>query len=339
MKIIDYRAATEVLSWFRSAGISITNLLAMRRVPLLGMGGKGAIFRGESSPDFRVDYPIPVFDSALNLTFPELMNATAANILAEGKLVRLAWSGGLDSTGALLALKQAGATAAQVEVYYTDASVVEYPALLPFVQQNFTSVKSTEIVPVVSADSLWVTGEGGDQIFLPISVRKFAPANNTKPWEDYFFADRDDYIIDLPAKTIVRALMAQCPFPVVTMQQAQWFRPFSLHLQHMAYRQGAPLSKSDFALFIENNRPFFITPQWQQWAMKRMSENVISTSYLMIKKPLKDYINWVYPDMDYYNSKAAEGSDTGAQVTRPYVRFEDGSSPMDELEFQSMVTA
>lgn len=338
MKIVDYTATPEVLSWFRSAGVNVAPLLAMRRVPLLNLRGKGAIPRVGPSTAFRLDYPMPAFDAGFSRTFQNLMNTTATNLLAEGKLIRLAWSGGLDSTGALLALKQAGATAAQVEVYYTDESVAEYPAFLSFIQQNFTPVPIAQVVPVVSADSLWVTGEGGNQIFFPISAAKFARADSMQPWEDYFFADSDTHVVDSPAKTFTRALMAQCPFQITTMQQAQWWRAFNLHWQHIAYRQGTLLSETDFSLFAAGNRPFFMTALWQRWSMKRMSGNPTTTSYLMNKKPLKDYIHAVFPDQNYYDTKTAEGS-YRLRIDQPYVRFESGAVPSDELQFRAMVAA
>ena len=359
MRIVDYSATPHTLSWFRAAGIPIAPFLRLRRIPSFAMRGKGAVPRVDTPAIFWLLRPIPTYNPDFAQSFSRVANDTATALLAEGKLLRLAWSGGLDSTAALLALKNVGATKAQVEVYYTDASVAEYPALVPFVEQNFTALKMPYVEPVVSADSLWVNGEGGNQIFFPVSQSKFnamrtkfSPPANELPWEEFYFQTHPDWyksrlngfdrahLIGDAEKQAARNLMSQCPFPVVTVEQAQWWRIFVLHWQNIYYRQGHSLAQTDFMQFATSVRPFFMTAQWQRWSMKRMSSNLPDTSYLMLKKPMKDYINSVYPDADYYNTKVTTASSMGAPASlRPYVRFEDGSAAVSEADCVAKVAA
>ncbi len=339
MRVIDYTADPATLSRLRFAGADIEPVLALRRVPAVSMVGKGAVMRGGQWPGFLSLFPLPAFQQNA-ITFPELMRATAAALLAEGKEIHFAWSGGLDSTGALLALKDVGATKAQVAVHYTDASVEEYPALVPFVEQNFVAVKEAAVSPHTH-DCLWVNGEGGNQLFFPVRREKFdamrADQSNEAPWESYFF--RSPGIAEAD-KQAVRYLMALCPFPVSTVEQAQWWRVFYLHWQHLALRQGRTLAQAEFNEFRQSARPFFMTEAWQVWSMAYMATKQPDDSYLMLKRPLKDYIQSVYPDDEYYNGKATQPSSTGVNLPAvPYIRFEDGSVATTDAETMEKVQA
>lgn len=359
MKIVDYTPSIETLSWLRQAGVNIAPLVTLRRNPLLNMSSKGAVPRVNPMAAFRLVRPIPSYNPNFSASFEQVMDATAASLLAENKHIRLSWSGGLDSTGALLALKKAGAVRGQITVYYTAASVAEYPALLSFIEQNFESLLVQAIIPDMSGDSLWVNGEGGNQIFFPVSAGKFAamrtkfstPANEW-PWEQFFLFTHPDWrTADVPDRfdahkvgaaeeQIARTLMGACPFPIVTTEQAQWWRTFALHWQHLYLRQGMPLGQADFVAFGNRVRPFFMTPAWQRWSMKYMANKQPDTSYLWLKKPLKDYIHSVYPDPAYYDTKATGASSTGVVYSgAPYVRFEDGSVAVSEADCIAKVAA
>ena len=149
---------------------------------------KLANFCGIISPCFRFSFlnsfdlnfdPVPEIPKDYNTTFEEVANLRAIELWNMDKPIRLWWSGGIDSTCALVALLNTKRLGDELIVYLSDRSYQENP--------NFYDKLISMRIPLQWHDSdnyIWdnvenwngktinVNGGGGDELFLTITEHK-----------------------------------------------------------------------------------------------------------------------------------------------------------------------
>ena len=128
------------------------------------------VARTKYKPDFlpmQSVCPLPDFSRKFDMSFAETALSRAAEIwkfAVDGK-INLLWSGGIDSTVALVALLQTVPTGQQIVVYCNLNSINENPKLYTILLKNKSVVfKNSSVMPVGKPMTL-ITGELGDQIF------------------------------------------------------------------------------------------------------------------------------------------------------------------------------
>ena len=285
--------------------------------------GCGAIDRTETLDqgfDYRVIDPIPVcFDDSR--TFAQLCDETARKIvdeaLEESKKIRVFWSGGIDSTVAIVALMKAAAEsdcADIINVLVSTEAVEEYPEFFDLhIREKYST---TPITPPVSQyldpAMLNVTGEMGDQLFGSYLSREFVETGIAHiPYQDMLpivltqklkrpeLADR-----------LMRYLQPQieaCPVRLESLFEYFWWINFSLKWQAVALR--LQVFRVDQIREVDDvTRHFFRSPDFQNWSLSHPAARAAVSDWRDYKMEAKKYIHEFTGDDDYLAGKTKEPS-------------------------------
>ena len=256
-----------------------------------------------------------------NQIFSDVADARAAALWAENKKLALFWSGGIDSTVALVGLLRTvpDGRLSDLTVHLNAASIEEYPefyadkikdkltvSTIPSVirptdrvwaENVFASTATAEIAKALKT-SLVVTGELGDQCFgsagFANNPDKIAKTIDAHLSEDKFSSFRDE----------INTLNAACPIPVTAVTTMMWWWNFALKWSEVRFRSLTAVTDSaDFA----NVRHFFDTDDFQKWSIANDDLKIRDTiqSY---KWTAKDYIHDFAGHDDYRDQKLKVGS-------------------------------
>ena len=241
-----------------------------------------------------------------NKSFEDLCNDRAEDLKDQNLI--LMWSGGLDSTTVLYALKNSGC---RFTVLFNDNSVDECPVLgkelLEEKHESISSMykdsKTFNLLDFVieNPDAEFLTGEIGDQIFgtakayiLPYEVRQ------------------KHYAEVVP--TIVTELMNPIVETVLTkglkntnVAEYYWACNFLCKYQLVLIRMTFQYQVSPVAPF-NNAIHFFDTEGFNLWSMQNYEENATYKSDNTYKPTMRDYLKYMGCNKDYINTKIKIGS-------------------------------
>ena len=254
-------------------------------------------------------------------TFDNVADGRGAALWAENKKLSLFWSGGIDSTVALVGLLRTvpDGRLSDLKVHCNAASIAEYPefysdhikdkvavSTIPSVvkptdrysaEDVFASTATQEIAKALKT-TLVVTGELGDQCFgsagFANDPNKIARTLDAYLSEDKFSSFRDE----------INTLNAACPIPVTAVTTMMWWWNFALKWSEVRWRSLTAVQDStDFA----NVRHFFDTDDFQRWSIANDALKIKNTiqSY---KWTAKDYIYNFAGHDDYRDQKLKVGS-------------------------------
>jgi hypothetical protein len=244
--------------------------------------------------------PIGQVGSLLDIHSICLLRAKQLAELAvkEDKKLYVFWSGGLDSTTVLLALREFLAPEL-LGVMYTKASIEEYPG---FFENNIQDVYEAK---EFSMSSLWaavdyaclngiaVTGEIADQIFGSVMFLGRSPEQLQLPWQEFHAG--------LTKEQKVHAFVEACPIEVKNMAQFLWWFNYATKYQNVQVRM---LVDNTSSVLNKNIFHFFDTKEFNDYAISTDIEEKIplydNSNY---KKPLRDFIFKVSGDADYAYNK------------------------------------
>lgn len=180
MGIVDYNDVA-LLALAQHRGIDLTdpywNLVSHSAAPIVDRTGTLP-----APLDIAITHPMPGPGRAVN--FHDLMAARAAELVARGKPIIVYWSGGIDSTAALVALLKAGVKDVGLTVRMSRFSPSEFTS---FFDAHLRSQDGLAIEWIGACAHLSltredlqthtvVTGELGDQLFGSVCYRYYTPA-------------------------------------------------------------------------------------------------------------------------------------------------------------------
>ncbi len=271
--------------------------------------------------DYQLIDEIPAIDPAFSKPFAQICDERAIEILREadskGKKIQVLWSGGIDSTVALIALTQNQKKAnlyPTLEVLLTMHSINEYPLFFnKFIlsQIPFKPV-AAPITDFVDEGALIVTGEHGDQLFgsdklLPLIENGLAFQAYEKVLPIYLMNKfknqrKSKILIDY-----LQPLIQACPKPVHSMHDLFWWLNFTIKWQQVALRLAVFSGKKDTKAFAEQFRHFYASTDFQKWSLAGREAKMIKdlASY---KLPAKKYILNYTNDLNYFSKKSKEPS-------------------------------
>jgi hypothetical protein len=257
-------------------------------------------------------------------TFADVADARGAALWAENKKLAVFWSGGIDSTTALVALLKTvpDGRLGDLSVHYNLSSIEEYPEfyteyiegewtvphakLMPEVVKPkdrycpdnvFESSTVNEIAKTLKT-SLVITGELGDQIFGSAGFAN-DPDKINSTIDDFLVAEELTGIRDE-----IDTLSAACPIPVNSVTTMMWWWNFALKWSEVRWRSlTAVRDSTDF----DNIRHFFDTDDFQRWSIVN-DDLKIKDTIQSYKYTAKDYIYDFAKHDDYRDQKLKIGS-------------------------------
>jgi hypothetical protein len=244
---------------------------------------------------YNIIDPIPEVVSP-STEINQLMLETAQRILelaeARKQKILVLWSGGIDSTAALLALLEiCGKNSTDIiSLGSSHGSFVEFPEFGKYLMEQ-----NIEILPMVHPvskylpqDYIVVTGEHGDQLFGSDKMLPLVDSGlGDMPYKKYlpfFIAEKLGNIKQVSHLVeYLEAIIEKCPFTITDICQCLWWFNFVLKWQQVSLRRNE---------------------KFQLWSLARESKNPRSVD--RYKSELKEFINQRFVCEKYFLRKTKE---------------------------------
>ncbi len=236
----------------------------------------------------------------------EICDDQAQRIKALGKPVTVLWSGGIDSTLALISLIKADVP--DITVSMSGASVLEYPKFYREHIHDKLNVRRTRpnITESLKYDEVIVTGEFGDQISGSVAMfsQTFKSVDlREECWKKVVSGYTGKRFVEL-----FEPQTAHAPFPIVTTFDFLWWLNFSCKWQNVLLRMGGlTMNPLEFATSVQH---FFRHEDFQRWSMDydNHKQHKFTGAPNTYKQHMKDIIGAFTKDDDYRVNKLKVGS-------------------------------
>lgn len=245
---------------------------------------------------------------------------------SNGCRIHLLWSGGIDSTGATVALVRALEPAGELNrlrIFYSPASRREYPAFFSrHIKGRIDRQKIQSLAPAFQGDAIVVTGEHGDQLFGSATALGLPFDLLETPWERALPELLERRLASEKRAVLMTEYLSPqirgAPVPVKTLYDCLWWLNFSLKWQAVSLRMVAGQTVAPPLELQQRVQHFFRTDDFQRWALRNPDKR-IRQSWESYKWPLRDYIFAFTGDVDYRDTKLKQPSLRG-MLGRPVKR-------------------
>jgi len=272
--------------------------------------------------------------SKIKKSFGEICGERAKFIceksFAENRKIQVLWSGGIDSTLALVSIikeLEKQEDFARLEILLSKESIAEYPTFFRDVIEKKLNYILFEppIYDYLNAEKIILTGEHGDQLFGSDKVQHFVMTNQAfRPFEEILpiviarklgSAKSVDAIISYLIPQIEKS-----PVKIETLFDFLWWMNFSLKWQHVSLRMFYEEENEKFSL-DENFLHFFSAKDFQNWSVSN-HESKIKQTWNSYKYVAKECIFDFHQDENYLLNKEKEQSLKDAIISQPsWTRF------------------
>jgi hypothetical protein len=222
--------------------------------------------------------PIPTAQN-FNLSFAEVVEKRAKELLALGKPINVSWSGGLDSTFILFTLYHYANDKSQIKVYGTYNSIIESGYMFDkYIKNKFKYDIHTNTTYDNNykniGDEIVLTGAPGNDIFYKdICTSKSSPINKYDAWmvfrnpvEQPIFVYADQPYEKVLADSNLEFLeefIKKSPRKIETLQDVRWWICFCFNwyttLNNCSIGVGPEIAKNIYS--------FYDTDDFQLWSM------------------------------------------------------------------------
>jgi len=269
--------------------------------------------------------PLPDFEKIRSVTFEECCMGRAEYLISLNRTIRLFWSGGIDSSVALIALLKAGIKPEQLEIVMSPKTIMESPKMyVDYVMgklktiivardekefYDFYSLRATDTVVLnkedgvrgyIDPNAVNVNGDNGDLIFGGVLLSSKGFINHPER-----LGENPEKHIDPEYYRLLKPVMQKAPFPIRTLFEWLWWHDFALCWQDMAVRFADRMPH--MCGVHEYLFAFFNTPAFQKWSVDNIS-SVMPESRFAHKRRSKEFIYSFTHDEDYLVNKAKAGS-------------------------------
>lgn len=284
--------------------------------------------------------PLPKALSTFNKSFEEICIARAQDIWAEhskNNIMNVFWSGGIDSTTALVALLKTRPNGCGIQVHCNLNSIIEndffYKLLL---KEQFVNLTNSSLVQIPEKVDI-ITGELGDQIF---GSDLLYGITNLLGFEKLF----EDYSEIIPKLFVARAgaiqghflydryrpIIDECPFKIKSAFDFIWWWNYTQKWQCLKYRSYSLLDpKLSPVHFFEND-------DFQQWGLFNHDKKISSHNLETYKMPAKEFIFSYDKNNSYRKNKRKLGSSFANKIYF-YALMDDGTKAYTWSECNNLI--
>ena len=263
--------------------------------------------------NFYVD-PIPKVEDGWNRSLEEIFIERAEEIWSMDRPVRLWWSGGIDSTAALVAFLRTKKPEHKLTVYLGEPCKKENPdfwellCLMDDIEVQFNTMETIfEFSPNWCDGSINVTGEPGDPVWGTFAIEEHIHESN-KHWTDVFNWDSTQqklHNINISQlMEFCERFNAKCPIEVRNAFDFLWWIAFAVKWQWNFTTPHAQLvDPSNY----QNMLGFYNFPEIQKWSIHNHDLKHKGT-WKSYKGPSKDFIYAYDGNADYRDNKTKDPS-------------------------------
>jgi hypothetical protein len=252
-------------------------------------------------------------------SFHELCDKTGEALVAKADEqdthIRVLWSGGIDSTSAIISLMKASTAAGKpelLEVVCSDRSIEEYPWFFAnHIKGKYLVTKLDGPVPKsLDPQFVNVTGEHGDQLFGSMLLEPYVKNGMAqRPYEDALPQVLEESLeSEQKAEKVMDYLgnqFAAAPIEIESLFDALWWINYSMKWQHVTLR--LPAFSNNPRGVHESLEHFFRGDDFQKWTLTNGDVREVE-DWDRYKEAAKQYILDFTGDQDYYRTKTKEGS-------------------------------
>jgi hypothetical protein len=242
-------------------------------------------------------------DKSFKMSFEDVCNERAISLLKTNKIINIFWSGGLDSTVALLSLISNCNDINQIRILATYSSILEsgyfYDTFLKPYNSRFNV---TQTVKKYNENEIYLTGGNGNQLFttgnmhIKDSVRNYNDLQ--KPYKD--IVNPEKYEFYEPA-------IMKSPKPIKNYEDFLWFESFAFKWEHQRYDILMRYEKpKNIKKYLDKFLSFFYTSKFEQWSIDNNEQQHDTKNFITTTKlPMRKYIFKQLGDksLDYVNNK------------------------------------
>lgn len=304
----------------------------------------------DTSPDFLrfvAPRPIPAMESSTaGSSFAACCDARAEQLLAAHERLHIMWSGGIDSTTALVALLRALPVNERdrLVVYLSSHSIAENPTFYHrHVAGRLTMRRTVDTASLY--DEVVVTGELGDQLFgsdlMLQCTRRLGFDSLALPHADTLPRLFANLAGDLDLGRAVYGHFApiadQAPFRLDTAAGFLWWWNFSQKWQHVKFRHMLYEYRGDYRPLFGRVAHFFEADAFQRWSMAPQNQALKLGSRIdTYKMPAKRYVV-DYTRDDAYLAKLKVGSLCKVFRHAPIAAVTEDGLPVDQAGLRAFL--
>jgi hypothetical protein len=269
----------------------------------------------DSGFNFKIIDSIPSLNKPKS--FEEICKERAEEILSktEGK-IKLLWSGGIDSTLALVSILKICKNEndlSRINILLSQESIDEYPTFFKDIIENKLTYKLIEgtIYDNIFPQDIIITGEHGDQLFGSDKLKLTIESNDAfSPYENILdFAISRKLGTDKYTQNIIEymnPLIHKSPFKIYSLFDYLWWMNFSLKWQTVSMRilNGIERGANDLESTVYH---FFKSEDFQIWSMTNHDKK-IKSDWKSYKYLAKELIYQFHQDENYLKNKEKEPS-------------------------------
>lgn len=283
--------------------------------------------------------PMPQLPSAFNKSFEDVALERAVQIWnnhSKNESINVLWSGGIDSTVALIALLRTCPSGCNIHLYCNLNSIAENTLLYQkLVGLKNVVLKNSSIIPTDQSIN-FVTGELGDQIFGSDYLYRISYLYGFEsiflPYEQIvpkLFVDKCGEIYGQTLFDRYKPIVNESPFKINTAFDFIWWWNFSQKWQYVKFRKESLLHEAHRAIH------FFESNDFQLWSIFK-HDSKITKSVDTYKIPGKDFIFQYDKNVVYHKNKKKFGSPFGNK-RHYYVLFDDNTKLHTWSECNSLI--
>ena len=274
------------------------------------------------------------FPANFTSTFEELTNRRAVELWDIGKPIRLWWSGGIDSTCALVSLLKTRRLDTRLTVYLSTNSVQENPRFYDLlvnkkVKLEWHSHKNYiyDNIELWNGQTINVNGNGGDELFLAIS--------STMSMEEFFKIKDSDWINVIKDKdsdmlNVIKKYIDISPYKPKTCWELLWW--FARSIDDLSTRYHSPRFLKDPSVY-HLEHAFFYTDYFEKWALSNPYAGH-NGDYRTYKWPMKKYIYDYDKNEEYLNTKQKESSFPSVNKQSRYLGSSRGHYVLNKIVYE-----
>jgi hypothetical protein len=241
-----------------------------------------------------------------NLSFNDIMNKRALEILKKDGPIFIMWSGGIDSTGVVSAILKTWPKEElkRITVLCSTLSIKENKSFFAHIVKNFKIGQVTHKLEPYAKIGHIITGEFGDQVIgsdnIYIGINLFGEGAIKEDWRkiapEVFKAMDPVYGLDTYNNYV--NIVPESPIDIKTGFDFFWWVNFTQKWQHVKYRALISPTWTDPKQYFPKVIHFYEHVDFQLWAIHKPEER-IPKSWTDYKSSIKNYI------FDYTNDQSS----------------------------------